>query len=411
MINTTRGSRTHRAPSPPLLLTLTFIFCGLIAPYASAGTITLISAPTGDFGERRCTIDIPPAGAGKTLKLSVAERGGIGVGNCYDIKPSDIVMHDIPSSAEILLTDDWLCDTKLDDTFYTEDDPEDNKSFVIRLETTRNPSQLPEIGIDRLAEFEVGKYIDHSNDAGEKPVGFKLAAKTHNDAGRITRKLSCLQINISEDSNTPTLTPVPLGEKTTTTIEKEHDHEFDCASDEVMVGRAHSGDEHGDHEDDWTKYTCQTVKGDGKVKIVIKQDYTAARISECGRRKPESTSEKQPDKSCTEAVTYNKDKVDPIYFTCPTDSVMVGRGHKGDETGYTTYRCATLYKDTEAVENKMIVVPGDWEKEVKESNSDFTCGLGKVMIGRAHKSDENGPTKYRCGQLFYPTNPTTQVTP
>ncbi|WP_141729027.1 hypothetical protein [Pseudomonas putida] len=406
MINTTRGSRTHRAPSPPLLLTLTFIFCGLITPYASAGTITLISAPTGDFGERRCTVDIPPAGAGKTLKLSVAERGGLGVGNCYDIKPSDILMQDIPSSAEILLTDDWLCDTKLDDTFYTEDDPEDNKSFVIRLETTRNPSQLPEIGIDRLAEFEVGKYIDYTNDAGEKPVGFKVVEKTHNGSGRINRKLSCLEISISDDSNTPELIAVPLGEISTSGNIEESGSSFNCSATQVMIGRKHEGDENGD-----TTYTCQTVNGNGTEKILFNEDYSSPKMSECGRRKPGSLTDEQPDKNCTEAVTYNKDQVDPIYFTCPTDSVMVGRDHEGDETGYTTYRCATLYKDKEVEANKLVVVPGEWEGSAKEPESDFTCGIGKVMIGRAHKSDENGPTKYRCGQLFYPTNPTTQVTP
>ncbi|WP_144171741.1 hypothetical protein [Pseudomonas sp. Kh13] len=407
MTHTPRRSLPRLASTKILLPVFTLIFFGLPAPHANAGTITLVSAPIGDYGERRCSVDIPPAGAGKTLKLSLADRGGIGQGNCYDMQPSEILMQDIPSAAEILLTDDWLCNTTLDGKFYTQDDPEDNKSFVIRLETTRNPSQLPEIGIDRLVEFQTGKYLDYTNANGEKPVGFKLAEKTSNGAGRITRKLSCLEIKISDDDEVPELKAVALGKTQSYTV-VENDSDFKCSDNYVITHRYHKGDENAH-----TAYTCTQVKGNGTEAILMKQSFTSAKISECGRRKPNGEHEDPPDKNCTEAVTYNKDQVDPIYFTCPTDSVMVGRKHEGDENGYTTYTCAEFYKDTidNDKKNRMIVEPGEWKGWVKESDSNFTCGVGEVMIGRAHKSDENGPTGYRCGTLYYPIDAKSQVTP
>ncbi|MDD2112081.1 MULTISPECIES: hypothetical protein [Pseudomonas] len=407
MTHTVRRSLPRLASTTILFPVFTLMLFGLTAPHANAGTLTLVSKETEDHGERRCNVDIPAAGAGKTLKLSLADRGGIGTGNCYDMQPTEIIMQDIPSAAEILLTDDWLCNTKLDGTFYTEDDPEDNKSFVIRLETTRNPSQLPEIGIDRLVEFETGKYIDYVNDRNEKSVGFKLTEKTSNGAGRITRRLSCIEIKISDDDEIPELKAVTLGATKTVTV-KEKDSDVTCEKNMVMTRRKHIGDENKD-----TTYGCTEVKGNGTEKILMKNSFTSASISECGRRKPSSVSAEPPDKNCTEAVTYNKDQVDYIYFTCPTDSVMIGRKHEGDENGYTTYTCAEFYKDEidNDKKNRMIVEPGEWLDGKLEYQFDFTCGAGEVMIGRTHKSDENGYTRYRCGTLYYPTNTKSQVTP
>ncbi|MFJ4387123.1 hypothetical protein ACIP02_22705 [Pseudomonas sp. NPDC089408] len=404
-MNTTRAGHTRYLSTAILSFTFGFILFSLNTPYANAGTITLVSKPIGDFGERRCNLDIPAAGSGKTLKLSLADKGGPGVGNCYDMQPTEIIMQDIPSAAEILLTDDWLCGTALDSTFYTQDDPEDNKSFVIRLETTRQPSQLPEIGIDRLVEFEQGKYLDYPNDKGESPVGFKLAEKTSNGAGRVSRKLSCLEIKISDDANTPVLKPVALGDSTLSVV-NEKDSDFECKDGRVITRRWHTGDENGS-----TSYFCTAIKGYEHETFLTKKTFTSAKFPECGRRKPGKVGDEQPDKDCNEAVTYHKDQVDPVYFTCPPNTVMTGRKHEGDENGLTNYTCSALYLQEEAKDNQLIVEPGEWEGWAYEYQSTFSCGDGKVMIGRAHKSDENGPTEYRCGQLFYPPTSKHQVTP
>jgi hypothetical protein len=376
---------------------------GLPASNANAGTITLISAPMDDHGERRCTVDIPAAGAGKTLKLSLADIGGIGIGNCYDMQPSEIIMQDIPSAAEILLTDDWLCNTEPGSKFYTKDDPQDNKSFVIRLETTRNLSQLPEIGIDRLVEFEKGKYLDYVNANQEKPIGFKLVDKSHTGESRITRKLSCLEIKISEGEVIPELKSAER-----TFVERietgERHSDVTCRENAFMIARKHTGDENGK-----TEYECAMVDDD-QEEFVTKASFTSAKFPECGRRKPKGEHDKPEEESCAEAL-YHKDKVDPIYFTCPTDTVMIGRKHDGDEKGYTRYTCAEIYVGEVDEKNKMIVEPGEWDGWDYEYQSDFKCEPPTVMIGRAHKSDENGPTEYRCGTLYYPIGYKSQVTP
>ena len=385
--DTAMGSKTKSTVAVACLL------ASLSIPlHTQAGTITLITSPGQDHGGYRCTLDIPPAGAGKTIRLSLADRGGPGQGNCFQMQPDTITMKDIPSAAKILLTDDWMCNTTLGSKAYKNFDPSDNKNFVIKLETMSMLSQLPNIGIDRLFEFEEGKPVKIP-----EAKGIKLTEKTFNGNGRVTSKLSCLEITISDDIDTPTLDPVLLGSMSTSNDLKESDHSFTCSNDKVMVGRKHEGDENGD-----TYYTCQTVQGRNQETFVIKESFTSAKIEECGRRKPDGEDKDAPDKTCAEAVNYDKDSMDYIYFTCPTDSVMIGRAHKGDENGYTDYKCATLYKNTEDEKNKLVVKLDDWSDAVKEPGSDFTCGTDKVMVGRAHESDENGYTKYRCGQLFYP---------
>ncbi|UMY63019.1 hypothetical protein [Pseudomonas sp. LS.1a] len=408
MTNTVKRSLLRLASITVLFPVFILMLFGLPASNANAGTITLISKPMGDHGERRCSVDIPAAGAGKTLKLSLADRGGIGIGNCYDMQPTEIIMQDIPSAAEFLLTDDWLCNTDAGTTFYTNDDPEDNKSFVIRLETTRNLSQLPEIGIDRLVEFEKGKYLDYVNENQEKPIGFRLVDKSHTGEGRITRKLSCLEIKISEGEVIPELKAVALGGDAYSKVEFASNTDFKCPENYAMTRRKHSGDEMKK-----STYYCNPVVGNGTETILRKESFVSAKIPECGRRKPDKLTENPPEKDCKRAFNYDKEKLDFIYLTCPTDSVMIGRWHMGDENDYTKYTCAEFYigEIDDARKNRLIVEPDEWEEEQKESNSDIHCGIGKVMIGRAHKADENGPTRFRCGTLYYPINAKSQVTP
>lgn len=409
MINVTRRSPPRPASAQLLIPALTLVLTGLFSPYASAGTLTLISTPIGGYGERKCTLSIPAAGAGKTVMLSLSDKGGAGVGNCYDMQPSEIIMEDIPSAAEILLTDDWWCDTTLDSNSYKYDDPEDNKNFYIKLVTTRNPSKLPEIGIDQLLRFKKGETIYYQNEEGNKPIGFKMADNTFNDSGRVTRKLSCVKVTISEGEHIPELKTVELGETTTINRPNEEKSDVLCPSGSAITGRKHKGDEKGS-----TDTHCTVIKGNGTDTILMQQSFKSSSFPECGRRKPNDEDSEPHDKDCHEAVTYHKDKVDPIYFTCPTDSILIGRDHQGDENGLTNYTCAEFYINEidEDKVNRLIVEPGPWaEESVKESDSDFKCASDEVMIGRAHKSDENGDTVYRCAKLYYPTHTKGQVTP
>jgi len=140
----------------------------------------------------------------------------------------------------------------------------------------------------------------------------------------------------------------------------EDDHRFTCA-DGVMIGRAHDGDENGD-----TRYRCGEVHQFEKL-IPIEHFWTG------------STDEND--------FTYE----------CPQNYVMTGRYHYGDENGSTQYQCASL-KD--AWGNVISVVPGSWTEVGEESGSSFECSENQVMVGRGHKGDENGDTKYKCAVMW-----------
>lgn len=88
-------------------------------------------------------------------------------------------------------------------------------------------------------------------------------------------------------------------------------------------------------------------------------------------------------------------------YTCPDGQVMVGRRHAGDENGNTWYLCATVSYAGIAAK----VGQGEWSSWIQESGKDsggtssYQCPINSVMIGRRHKGDENGDTSYECGPL------------
>jgi hypothetical protein len=85
---------------------------------------------------------------------------------------------------------------------------------------------------------------------------------------------------------------------------------------------------------------------------------------------------------------------DGTSYLCPTDKVMTGRQHQGDENGKTKYQCSPLSYQGRAVP----VNPnaGSWSAEIVESTSQFVCPDNQILNGRYHKGDENGKTKYHC---------------
>ncbi|HEY9257672.1 hypothetical protein [Chitinophaga sp.] len=91
-------------------------------------------------------------------------------------------------------------------------------------------------------------------------------------------------------------------------------------------------------------------------------------------------------------------------FTCPTNTIMTGRYHSGDENGQTMYEYATL----KAVDSSGNTVPGTftvgnsgWSAGQKESSSDFGAPVNQVITAREHKGDENGQTWYKTGQIYF----------
>lgn len=86
------------------------------------------------------------------------------------------------------------------------------------------------------------------------------------------------------------------------------------------------------------------------------------------------------------------------FFLCPTGTIMTGRYHLGDENGKTIYQYATLKaidEEGNSVEGKITIENIVWSDSFKESSgNDFQAGTNRVLVGRKHSGDENGRTQY-----------------
>jgi hypothetical protein len=152
------------------------------------------------------------------------------------------------------------------------------------------------------------------------------------------------------------------------TYQKESDHDFVCGSAEsgatgyVLIGRNHNGD-----ENNHTGYLCAKVNSNGVLKAP------------------------------TEYSEHENKLPDGNYFTCPSNEVLTGRAHQGDEREPETLKCGKLVDSWGVPIN---VFPGGWTGEMNEQLHEFVCPDNSVLIGKYHLSDENGKTRYQCGTLW-----------
>ncbi|MGI5485028.1 hypothetical protein [Streptomyces lavendofoliae] len=86
---------------------------------------------------------------------------------------------------------------------------------------------------------------------------------------------------------------------------------------------------------------------------------------------------------------------DGTRFVAPGGKVLVGRAHEGDENGDTYYYYADVL-DNEG--NKLEVVPGEWHS-IREIDSVFVAPSNHVIIGRCHTGDEDRVTEYLTATL------------
>lgn len=142
---------------------------------------------------------------------------------------------------------------------------------------------------------------------------------------------------------------------------KEAGSNYICPNGEIMVGRRHQGDENGD-----TRYQCAKITYSG-IPVAVGQGTWSHNIKES----------------------------DGVFFQCPQNFVMIGRRHKGDENGKTSYLCAPLTLSGYG----LTLTPQSWSDPIKEADSSYTCPPSQLMIGRWHKGDENGDTRYLCASL------------
>ena len=153
---------------------------------------------------------------------------------------------------------------------------------------------------------------------------------------------------------------------------------FTCPSGYLMTHRSHKGDENGD-----TRYSCRTPQSDSAGPIAVIPTAWSEWIQESGKNSRGRSG-----------------------FTCPSAEAMIAREHSGDEDGDTRYRCALASSQGEFMQ----FTPTEWSAWEKESKSSFSCPDDQFMIGREHKGDENGKTRYRCAYGRFPFHLSTLAT-
>ncbi|MGW2213369.1 hypothetical protein ACWCSD_00140 [Nonomuraea sp. NPDC001684] len=143
---------------------------------------------------------------------------------------------------------------------------------------------------------------------------------------------------------------------------KENDSSFFCPQNEVLIGRAHHGDENGH-----TTYWC------GKIWI----DRTQVAVS-----------------------TNHYQLVDPetySWFEAPESNAMVGREHDGDENGISVAYFAMLTY----LGRPVTLVNKRWSETYTEESHESKANPGEIMTGRKHFGDENGDTEYQYAVVTY----------
>jgi len=149
--------------------------------------------------------------------------------------------------------------------------------------------------------------------------------------------------------------------------QRESSSNFVCPAGKVMAGRWHdckNKDEKCDENGNSTVY-CISISANG-VQFTVGTGTWSGAIKES----------------------------DGTYYLCPSNTIMTGRQHQGDENGDTKYQCASL-----SYQGRSIAVnpnAGSWSQAIIESTSQFVCPNGQILNGRWHDDDENGPTKYHC---------------
>jgi hypothetical protein len=317
-------------------------------PQASIGTLRLWSAMNPQNGTRT-QFPLALDGPGTTRQYELQNHGVAQVGDKRGNNGVEqLAMEDIPSAAQITLTDDPLCDSTKGD-------------FAVTLKAWKEGASLPQVNISDLGANDLGYPV------GE---GLRLEARRGQPA---RDKLSCIKVEVSrEPGQVVPSTPVPFDLPQAWQSFKESGHDFTCSNAGVLLNARRAGDENGE-----AAYRCGTAQG---VEVTAQAPITD--VTESGWREKDDKGEEHGARI-------------GIWVMCPFDQVLIGRGHKGDENGKSQYTCATLTAD----ERPLAVKPDPAWQQVPAQH-EFTCDAGKALVGRWHEGDETKPTAYRCGTVL-----------
>lgn len=393
---------THRMSSSPrrhlsaLVITLTgALASGLVhaetTPTNNTAQIILYGLK-GDVSDPEntnrisCNINVPAPGAGRSIDIQLNNPGS----NCYDLRVEAMAMQNMPAATQILLTDDYFCNTELGTEYDDRRDPASNRNFWVKLRTTADGATLVKESISAL---KVKGFATNRPETGGAPSHDVLLEdyRLNNDGSHMTYTLSCLRITSSTNKATKRGDYVAFPAAAWEPSVKESDSKYwTCPANRVITARKHDGDENGD-----TAYRCASIDG----VTTVASGWSKA-FPECGF----DTALKPKDgeyPTCTDQG-YDNSSMEYLYFSCPANEVLVGRNHEGDENAATSYQCAALYEGRPEDNKRLSVWPETWSLPVKEAGSEHVCPANQVMVGRAHKGDENNDTRYLCAKLRKP---------
>lgn len=303
------------------------------------GGVTLLSKDNAP-----CGFTPPAEGSGETFSYATNSPAY----DCYPSKIRSVRFDRLPSAMEIIVSSQRTCNTST----AKEDE------YWIKFKTTATNTGSPNIySFEELQTYAKGQTIFR---------GLKVVDKKTVSGEKMRDATVCVKLIASGDIDTPAPKNL-LTLKDSEGLDWQKESESpnrECPGEGMISLRVHNN---GD-ENKATRYECRVADG-----YQIKDRKWSVPFGEYGRED------------------------DYIYFTCPTNTVMTGRWHTGDEEGYTRYQCASLVNSSgQAVQ----VEPLDWSEGHKESGGHSeACGTNQIMIGRAHEGDENGQTRYLCANL------------
>lgn len=315
------------------------------------GGITLLSKNNAP-----CSFPLPAEGSGLTYNYATNSPSY----SCYPDTARSVRFDRLPSAMEIIFSSRPDCNPEA---------AGENEYWIKFKTTATNTGSSKIYSFEELQTYPKGQTIFR---------GLKLVDKKEVSGETMRDATTCVKLVASADIDTPE----PKGSLVLTdtegpgAIKEDSGREAVCPGSSILYYRQHGGD-----QTQTTVYGCRLAKNHE-----IRDRKWSVSFRESGLD-PEDTG----------ATSFANNKR-YIYFTCPINTVMTGRHHSGDENGDTRYQCASLVDPSNG--QTVLVEPTQWTKEHKESSSTYeTCPANQVMIGRAHKNDENGETRYLCATL------------
>lgn len=105
-------------------------------------------------------------------------------------------------------------------------------------------------------------------------------------------------------------------------------------------------------------------------------------------------------KYISEFKSESKDSI----FVAPSDMILTGRKHMGDENGITVCQYSPLVAldvNGNVIQGTIKIINRRWTEWSKESDSFINVPDNCVITGRQHNGDENGSTRYEIGEVMF----------